>query len=119
MVGLAWGAEGPGMFWAAANLAGICMGASQSAGRALVGLLSPPTRRAEFFGLWGLSVKLSAILGPLTYGVVSWVSQGDHRLAMLITGSYFVIGLAILAGVNVRRGRRAALAASGAESHSK
>ena len=109
MVGLAWGAEGPGMFWAAANLAGICMGASQSAGRALVGLLSPATRRAEFFGLWGLSVKLSSILGPLTYGAVSWISQGDHRLAMLITGSYFVVGLAILAGVNVRRGRLAAL----------
>ena len=110
MVGLAWGAQGPDMFWVAANLAGICMGASQSAGRALVGLLSPATRRAEFFGLWGMSVKLASILGPLTYGLVSWLSQGDHRLSILITGSYFIVGLAILAGVNVRRGRRAALA---------
>jgi UMF1 family MFS transporter len=109
MIVLAWAAQGPDMFWVAANLAGICMGASQSAGRALVGLLSPATRRAEFFGLWGLAVKLSAILGPLTYGLVSWLSQGDHRLAILITGSYFVAGLAILVGVNVRRGRRAAL----------
>ena len=109
MVGMAWGAEGQGMFWAAANLAGICMGSSQSAGRALVGLLSPPKRRAEFFGLWGMAVKLSSILGPLTYGAVSWITQGDHRLAILITGSYFVTGLAILTGINVRRGRRAAL----------
>jgi UMF1 family MFS transporter len=109
MVGLAWGAQGPMMFWAAANLAGICMGSSQSAGRALVGLLSPATRRAEFYGLWGLAVKLSSILGPLTYGLVTWLSQGDHRMAILITGSYFLAGLAILAGVNVRRGRRAAL----------
>jgi len=110
MVLLAWGAQGPDMFWVAANLAGICMGASQSAGRALVGLLSPATRRAEFFGLWGMSVKLASILGPLTYGLVSWLSQGDHRLSILITGSYFIIGLFILAGVKVRRGRRAALA---------
>jgi UMF1 family MFS transporter len=109
MILLAWAAEGPVMFWVAANLAGVCMGASQSAGRALVGLLSPATRRAEFFGLWGLAVKLSAILGPLTYGLVSWLSQGDHRLAILITGSYFLVGLAILVGVDVRRGRRAAL----------
>jgi UMF1 family MFS transporter len=109
MVGLAWGAQGPGMFWVAANLAGICMGASQSAGRALVGLLSPVTRRAEFFGLWGMAVKLASILGPLTYGLVNWLSQGDHRLSILITGSYFLAGLAILAGVNVRRGRRTAL----------
>jgi UMF1 family MFS transporter len=110
MVGLSWGAQGPDMFWVAANLAGICMGASQSAGRALVGLLSPAPRRAEFFGLWGMSVKLASVLGPLTYGLVSWLSQGDHRLSILITGSYFIIGLFILAGVKVRRGRRAALA---------
>lgn len=109
MVCLAFMAQGPDMFWVAANLAGICMGASQSSGRALVGLLSPVTRRAEFFGLWGMSVKLASILGPLTYGLVSWLSQGDHRLAILITGSYFIVGLIILAKVNIRRGRQAAL----------
>jgi UMF1 family MFS transporter len=97
------------MFWVAANLAGIAMGASQSAGRAMVGLLSPAKRRAEFFGLWGLAVKFSAILGPLTYGLASWLSQGDHRLAILVTGSYFVVGLMLLGGVDVLRGRRAAL----------
>jgi UMF1 family MFS transporter len=75
----------------------------------LVGLLSPAARRAEFYGLWGMSVKLSSILGPLTYGLVSWLTQGNHRLAILITGSYFVAGLLILYGVNVKRGRRAAL----------
>jgi UMF1 family MFS transporter len=112
MILLAWAAEGPDMFWVAANLAGICMGASQSAGRALVGLLSPATRRAEFYGLWGLAVKLSAILGPLTYGVASWVTQGDHRTAILITGSYFVAGLLILYGVDAQRGRAAAESAN-------
>ena len=111
MIGLAWAARGPGLFWVAANLAGLCMGASQSAGRALVGLLSPPARLAEFFGLWGLAVKFSSILGPVTYGLVSWVSHGDHRLAILLTGGYFAIGLVILAGVDVKRGRRAALTA--------
>ncbi|MBS3934725.1 MAG: MFS transporter, partial [Sulfuritalea sp.] len=92
----------------AANLAGLCLGASQSAGRALVGLLAPENRHGEFFGLWGLAVKLSAILGPLTYGAVTWITAGDHRLAILVTGAYFVIGLVILAGVDVERGRRAA-----------
>ena len=108
MVLLAWRAEGPAMFWIAANLAGICLGASQSAGRALVGYMTPPDRRAEFFGLWGLAVKLSSILGPITYGLVSWISGGDHRLAILITGGYFVIGLALLAGIDARRGHLAA-----------
>jgi MFS transporter, UMF1 family len=110
-VGMASAAVAPGLFWAAANLAGLCLGSSQSAARALVGYLSPAVRRAEFFGLWGLAVKLSSILGPVTYGAVTWVSRGDHRLAILITGGYFVIGLLILIGVDVRRGRIAALRA--------
>jgi UMF1 family MFS transporter len=109
---LAWLAETRPLFWLAANLAGLCLGASQSAGRALVGYLSPEDRRAEFFGLWGLAVKLSSILGPITYGAVSWASQGNHRLAMLITGSYFLVGLALLSGVDPERGRRAATAGS-------
>jgi len=86
------------------------MGSSQSAGRALVGYLSPPARTAEFFGLWGLAVKLSAILGPMTYGLVTWITLGNHRLAMLVTGAFFVIGLGILGGLDVARGRRAAIA---------
>ncbi len=109
MVLLAWGAEDRATFWLAANIAGLCLGAAQSAGRALIGYFSPALRRAEFFGLWGLAVKLSSILGPVTYGLVSWISHGDHRLAMLITGSYFIIGLLILMSVNVQRGRQAAL----------
>lgn len=106
---IAWAADTRVLFWLAANLAGLCLGASQSAGRALVGYLSPKAKRAEFFGLWGLATNLSSILGPMTYGAVSWVSRGNHRLAILVTGVFFVIGLLILRGIDVRRGRRAAL----------
>lgn len=108
MVALAWAAPDERMFWVAANLAGLCMGASQSAGRAMVGLLAPPRHQAEFFGLWGLAVKLASILGPVTYGIASWVTGNDHRQALLITGSYFLLGLLALAGVHPLRGRRAA-----------
>jgi len=105
---IAWSASESGLFWVAANLAGLCLGSSQSAGRALVGYLSPADRRAEFFGLWGLAVKLSSILGPITYGSVTWITNGNHRLAMLATGGFFVAGLVLLAGIDVPRGRRAA-----------
>lgn len=106
---LAWSASGPVQFWIAAIIAGLCVGSSQSAGRALVGYLSPPSREGEFFGLWGVAVKLSSILGPVTYGAVTWVTHGDHRTAILVTGLYFVIGIAILVGIDVERGRSAAL----------
>jgi MFS transporter, UMF1 family len=106
---LAWAAQGPALFWAAANLVGLCLGSSQSAGRALVGYLSPPSRSAEFFGLWGLAGKLSSILGPLTYGAVTWITQGNHRVAILATGLFFIVGMTLLAGVDTERGRAAAL----------
>jgi UMF1 family MFS transporter len=96
-------------FWVAANLAGLCMGSSQAAGRALVGYLAPPARLAEFFGLWGLAVKAASIFGPLTYGAVTLVF-GNHRLGIFVTGLYFVIGLLLLRRIDVERGRRAALA---------
>ncbi|MEP7155387.1 MAG: MFS transporter [Betaproteobacteria bacterium] len=107
MVLFAWFATTPGLFWVAANLAGICMGSSQSAGRALVAFFSPTARAGEFFGLWGVATRLSAILGPLTYGAISWISGGNHRLAMLITGVFFIAALIVLMGVNEARGRAA------------
>ncbi|HUN69448.1 MAG TPA: MFS transporter [Burkholderiales bacterium] len=109
MIVLAYVAEGVTLFWIAANLAGLCMGSSQAAGRAIVGYLSPPARTAEFFGLWGLAVKAASIFGPLTYGAVTWLFEGNHRLGILAVGTYFVVGLLLLAGIDVERGRSAAL----------
>ncbi|MCK7490584.1 MAG: hypothetical protein MZW92_01465 [Comamonadaceae bacterium] len=76
-----------------------------------MGLLSPPSRLAEFFGLWGLAVNLAAIIGPLTYGLASWLAGGDHRSAILVTGSYFLIALVLVMPVKIARGRRSALRA--------
>jgi MFS transporter, UMF1 family len=109
MVLIAWGSATQAGFWVAANVAGVCLGASQSAGRAFVGYLSPEDRHGEFFGLWGLAVKLASILGPVTYGAVSWLSNNDHRLAMLVTGSFFVLGLLVLRSIDLERGRAAAM----------
>jgi UMF1 family MFS transporter len=109
MVVIAGSSQTPFSFWVAANLAGLCMGSSQAAGRAVVGYLAPPARLAEFFGLWGLAVKAASIFGPLTYGAVTWIFAGNHRLGIFATGVYFVIGLALLWRIDMERGRRAAL----------
>ena len=106
-VGLATAA----LFWLAANLAGLAMGSSQSAGRAMTGVFAPPTRLAEFYGLWTLSVQIAAIIGPLTFGAVLLLTDSNYRLGMLITGGFFVIGLLWIATINIERGRSAALTA--------
>jgi UMF1 family MFS transporter len=107
---LAVAATGPGLFWVAAVVAGLCMGSSQSAGRAMAGAFAPEHRLAEFFGLWTFAVRLAAILGPMTYGFVTLLTAGNHRIAILSTGVFFVIGLIVLAKVNVGRGVAAAQA---------
>jgi len=96
------------MFWVSANLAGLAMGSSQSAGRAMVGVFAPPTRLAEFYGLWTLSVQVAAIVGPLTYGAVVYLTNNNHRLGMMITGGFFVVGLLLITSIDIERGRRAA-----------
>jgi UMF1 family MFS transporter len=105
MVVVAYLSETRATFWIAANLAGLCMGSSQSAGRALVAYLAPARRSGEFFGLWGFATRLASILGPLTYGAVTWITGGNHRLAILLTGGFFLAALAVLAFVDEKRGR--------------
>jgi MFS transporter, UMF1 family len=107
MVTVSYFSKEQSTFWIAANLAGLCMGSSQSAGRALVAYLAPEGRSAEFFGLWGVAIRLAAILGPLTYGAVTWITGGNHRLAILLTGVFFVLALVVLSRVDESRGRAA------------
>jgi len=107
---LAVAATTAALFWVAAVVAGLCMGSSQSAGRAMAGAFAPEHRLAEFFGLWTFAVRLAAILGPMTYGLVTLMTAGNHRIAILSTGVFFVIGLIVLAKVNVARGVAAAQA---------
>jgi UMF1 family MFS transporter len=103
-----------GQFWWAAAIAGLCMGSSQSAGRAMAGMFAPPRQLAEFYGLWTFAVRLSSIIGPLTYGAITWATGGNQRLAIMSTAAMFVIGLVLLLKVDVQRGRSAALQAPAA-----
>ncbi len=112
MVLIAAFTETRAMFWLAAALAGLAMGSSQSCGRAMAGMLIPAARLAEFFGLWTFAVRLAAIIGPITYGLVTWLTANNHRLAILATGSFFVIGLALLRRIDMRRGTALGLKAA-------
>ncbi|MGZ8175061.1 MULTISPECIES: MFS transporter [Methylobacter] len=95
--------------WIAGNIIGLAMGASQAVGRALVSKFSPTERAGEFLGLWGLVNRLSAIVGPLSYGLINYWSNGDHRISLLSTLAFFIVGLALLCNVNESRGKAAAL----------
>lgn len=97
-----------GGFWYAAALAGVCMGTSQSAGRAMAGMFAPRAQLAEFYGLWAFATRLASIIGPLTYGAITWMTGGNQRIAITSTTVLFIIGLIVLQKINVQRGQLAA-----------
>jgi len=93
--------HGPVSFWIAANIAGIAMGSSQSAGRAVVAVFAPAGELAQFYSAWNVAVWGANVLGPITYGTVTWLTSGDQRTAILVTTLFFVIGLLILRRVHL------------------
>jgi UMF1 family MFS transporter len=101
-------------FYIIGNLAGLGLGSSQSAARALVGLLSPFEKSGEFFGFWGLFWKLSTAIGPFVFGTLS-KATGSQRIAILATGMFFVSGMIGLLFVDEKKGIAAARAYSGGD----
>ena len=103
MVAVAYFAQTKPIFWIAANLAGIAMGSSQSAGRALVGVLAPEKDRAAFYSFWNMALWVANIVGPMTYGLITWMTGNDQRLALLCTGMFFVVGLILLLPMRIQK----------------
>jgi MFS transporter, UMF1 family len=92
------------VFWWAAVLAGLCMGSSQSIGRAMSGLLSPFNNRAQYYALWSFATRLASIVGPITYGFITWATGGNQRWALVSTSLLFILGLYLLRRVNFKQG---------------
>ena len=86
-------------FWMVACVAGLGLGTVQAGTRAFFAQFVPEGREAEYFGVYSLVGKSSAILGPLVFGAVS-SSFGSQRPAILSVAGFFIIGLLLLFRVN-------------------
>jgi UMF1 family MFS transporter len=85
-------------FYAVGLLAGAAMGSCQSTSRSLMTKLIPADRKTEFFGFYSFFGKSSAVLGPLTFGLVSYLT-GSQRIAIISIAFFFLVGLGILTKV--------------------
>lgn len=103
-VGLHWHPQD--VFLVVGCAAGLSMGSCQSATRTLVGLFSPLSRSAEFFGFWGMVMKLAGASGLLIIGLLQALF-GLH-LAILWCVVLFFIAWLISRNVNQLRGEAAA-----------
>lgn len=85
---------------------GLSMGGSQALSRSLYGSMIPVEASAEFYGFYSVFSKFSAILGPFTFALFGMVT-GSLRLALLSLIVFFILGLILLAAVDVDRAREA------------
>lgn len=93
-------------FWIIAIIAGLGLGTIQAASRALYTQFIPLGNETEYFGVYAMIGKSSAIIGPLLFGYIS-VATGSQRPAILFVSIFFMLGLVILqlvkgGGPNVR-----------------
>ncbi|HNW29105.1 MAG TPA: MFS transporter [Spirochaetota bacterium] len=109
LFGTSW--EVQHVFLVIGSLAGLGLGATQSACRAMVGLFSPDTKSGEFYGLWNLTGKLAAIVGLMGLGLLQ--HSFGMKNAILACSGFFFIAIIIALFVNVDRGKAAAAEHSG------
>ncbi len=75
--------------------AGTFLGSSQALSRSYFGKMIPFEKKTEFYGFYSLFEKTSTILGPLAFGLVSWLT-GNQRFAVLSIILFFIAGLLLL-----------------------
>lgn len=81
--------------WVAGCLIGLFVGPVQAASRSLMARLSPPDRQAAYFGLFALSGKATAFVGPLVVAIVT-DATGSQRLGLATIIAFLAAGLVLL-----------------------
>jgi UMF1 family MFS transporter len=96
-------------FWFLAWMVAMVQGGSQALSRSLYASMSPAAKSGEFFGLFGIMEKFSAIIGPLIFSAAV-TTFGNSRPAVLSLIAFFIVGGLLLTFVDVEEGRRVARA---------
>lgn len=90
------------LFFIIGGFAGTFLGSTQSLSRALMAKLTPEEIKTEFFGFYSLFDKTSTLLGPLTFGLVSWIT-GSQKVAVVSVGFFFIAGIYALKFVKEKK----------------
>ena len=94
--------------WVVGNFIGFGLGSLGAANRAFFCYLTPASRSAEFFGLWGLVFKSAAVL-TIPFGLAK--DSLGTTAALLVLAGFLVAGLIVTCFIDERRGLAAAQAA--------
>lgn len=110
-IALAAAALGPWMLYLAGPLVGIALGGTWTVSRVMLIALSPPEKLNEFFGLFSLAGRFSAVTGPALTALLLFVLGGlgafAYRISIASLALIMVLGIFFLLRVpDVRPGQR-------------
>jgi len=87
--------ESKTLFWILGVMIGPFFGPVQAASRSLAARLAPPEHRAQVFGLFALSGRITAFMGPAILGFMTLAFE-SQRAGMATILPFFLLGLLLL-----------------------
>jgi UMF1 family MFS transporter len=108
-------------FYFIGAVAGFALTGVQSVSRAMVGMLAPEGRSAEFYGFFAVAGRTSSFIGPTVFGIVAArmavyfqksgladlaAEQAGQRVAVLSIAAFLLVGTFVLLWVSKQAGRR-------------
>ncbi|KAI8901892.1 autophagy-related protein 22-like protein [Globomyces pollinis-pini] len=88
---------------------GLLLGATQSSCRVLFSELLPPGHESEFFGLYEITDKGSAWVGPLLVALITQFT-GNMRWSFIFIALMFLVPISIFSRIDVLKGKKEAKA---------
>ncbi len=82
-------------FWVLGLALGVFVGPAQAASRTLMARLAPTGKESEMFGLYALTGKATAFVGPALYGLMS-ARFASQRAGMASVVAFLAVGLVLL-----------------------
>ena len=86
------------IFWIAGVLIGFMVGPNQSCSRSLMAKLTPKEKQNEFFGFFALTGKATSFLGPILFGIITFLFS--QQIALWVVIFLFLIGLILFNKIN-------------------
>jgi MFS transporter, UMF1 family len=84
------------LFWIVGATLGLFVGPAQAASRSFMGRIAPAELRTEMFGLYALSGKITAYMGPFVLGTVTWLADSQRAGVATILLFWLIGGLLLL-----------------------
>lgn len=94
-------------FWFLGFMVALVLGSSQALSRSLFSQLVPKSRESTYFGIYEISERGTAWVGPLVFAIATDIYDSP-RIAILPVIAFFVFGLIVLYFTDVKRGIQAA-----------